>query len=296
MFALLNDSDEEGEDGAAKPAATKDAPPKAEAPKKALTENKARPEDKKKVPTKTKDEETPSYGSGDRGGRASGGRGGPGDRGGRGGPRPPREGKREYDRHSGTGRPPTENKREGRGKYNWGADGDAGEGSGPVEKEERELTKEELEEIERRRAEKELEDKQMTLEEYQAKVAKENEGKGLAAVGNIRVAEGGMEGVALERPDDDEGYASKGKFRQKKTKDSKAIDTGLLGFQSAPHEVPDSGKGKGRKGDKGTGRGYSAGRGASTGGRGGRGKSSGPEANIDFGELSKSMSAFPSLG
>ena len=41
----------------------------------------------------------------------------------------------------------------------------------------------------------------------QAKVAKENEGKGLAAVGNIRVAEGGMEGVALERPDDDEGYA-----------------------------------------------------------------------------------------
>ena len=54
MFALLNDSDEEGEDGAAKPAATKDAPPKAEAPKKALTENKARPEDKKKVPTKTK--------------------------------------------------------------------------------------------------------------------------------------------------------------------------------------------------------------------------------------------------
>lgn len=283
MFALLNDSDDEGEEGAA-PAATKPQAAKAE-PKKALTENKPRPEDnKKKVPTKAKDEETPAYGTGDRGGRGGGGGGG-GRAGGRGGARPAREGKREFDRHSGTGRS-NDMKRGGGGKYNWGTeggdDGAIGEENG----------KEESEEAIKRREERELEEKQMTLEEYQAKVAKENEGKGLAAK-ESRKADNKIDGVALERPEDDAGYTgSKGKFRTKAKKESKGIDTAFLGFQSAPHEVPESGKGKSRKGDKGGGRGGYGGRGGSGGGGRGGKKSSGPDANINFSD----DASFPKLG
>jgi len=242
-FALLNDSDD---DEAAAPQQT--APKAAAKPEvKKSTETKAAP---KKPPAKTetgKEAETPSYDRGGRGGGAAadnrgGGRGG-------GKSRPPRDGKREFDRHSGTGRPPV---------------GDVGEPG------------EETEEQKARREEREKEDKQITFEEYEKKMAAS---KGaFAAKSDFQVE--AMKGEALVRPDDDSGYQGKmGKFRQKGKKEKEGIDKALLGFQAPAHEVD---TGKGGKGGKGYG---GRGGGKSKGGSGGRGKS-GPEMTVDVQDTS----------
>lgn len=267
-FALLNDSDDDEE-----------AAPQQTAPKAAVkpevkkpTETKAAP---KKPPAKTetgKEAETPTYDRGGRGGGAAAD-----NRGGRGGKsRPPRDGKREFDRHSGTGRPPTEMKRGGAGRHNWGAEGDQGDSA--------EFTGEageESEEMKARREEREKEEKQITFEEYEKKMASS---KGaFAAKATVEIA--ALQGEALVRPDDDAGYqGSKGKFRTKAKKETNSFDKSLLGFQAPAHEV-DTGKGGKGKGYGGRGGGKSKG-----GNSGGRGKS-GPEMTVDV----QDTSAFPTL-
>jgi len=265
-FALLNDSDDDEE------AAPQQTAPKAAAKPevKKSTDTKAAP---KKPPSKTdtgKEAETPAYDRGGRGGGADN-RGG----GGRGGKaRPPRDGKREFDRHSGTGRPPTEMKRGGAGRHNWGTEGDQGEAGDVGE------PGEETEEQKARREEREKEDKQITFEEYEKKMAAS---KGAFAAKSEFKPEA-LKGEALVRPDDDAGYqGKKGKFRTKEKKEINSFDKSLLGFQAPAHDV-DTGKG-------GKGKGYGGrGGGKSKGGSGGRGKS-GPEMNVDF----QDTTAFPTL-
>jgi hypothetical protein len=100
-FACLNDDDDDDDDAVAVEA-PKAAAAKQEA-KKPLTENKPRPEEKKKQPAAKAAADGEAAFSSE---RAGGGRGAPkpGKGGGRGSGAPVREGKREFDRHSGTGR------------------------------------------------------------------------------------------------------------------------------------------------------------------------------------------------
>lgn len=81
----------------------------------------------------------------------------------------PREGKRTYDRRSGTGRPKNETKKDNYGKGNWGKAGSEAEVEAEApeveEKPEAELTAEELEE----RAAREREAKYVTLAEFEKK-------------------------------------------------------------------------------------------------------------------------------
>lgn len=264
-FALLNDSDDDDE-AAPQQTTTK---PAAKPESKKSNDSKAAPKKPQAKSDTGKDTETPSYGAGERGGR--GGAGGRGDRGGR-GSRPPREGKREFDRHSGTGRPPTEMKKGGAGKGNWGTEGDQGDVGDSTE------PGEETEEMKQRREEREKEEKQITFEEYQAKIAGS---KGsLAAKAVIKGDD--IAGEVITKPDDDVAFVKTKGYKNKAKKDSNAVDKSLLGFQAPAHEV-DTGKGGKGYGGRGGGKGKKG---------GGRGKSSGPEMTVDF----KDTNAFPDLG
>lgn len=217
-----------------------------------------------------------------RGGNRS--RGAPGER--------PR--KREHDRHDASGRGHETEKRHGQGRGNWGAEGDevkdleeklniadeeGGEGDAPAEEEE----------------------KQMSLEEYEAMLAEKR-----AALNTQREAakidDAQLSGLkAFEKPEEEDifGSVAGGKTKAVREKERKERETIDVGFRIQSADEVRGGRSGGRGGDRrgggrgGDRRGSRGGGGAGAargnqrgGGRGGRG------ANINVNDTS----AFPTLG
>jgi plasminogen activator inhibitor 1 RNA-binding protein len=126
-------------------------------------------------------------------------------KGGRGGRAPARDGKRTFDRHSGTGRG-KEIKKEGGGGHNWGSDkNDAKKAEGPVTEGEEEAEEGKVavaeEEEEEEAPEPEPEDKTISYEEYMATKARPDS----AAFAPV-----------AERAVDDE-FGGKGSFKKEET-------------------------------------------------------------------------------
>mmetsp|Transcript_3097 Transcript_3097/g.6324 ORF Transcript_3097/g.6324 Transcript_3097/m.6324 type:complete len:293 (+) Transcript_3097:325-1203(+) len=147
FFAALDDSGDEGRGPA--PAAAKKAAPKKAAPKKEIVE----PSKVENHPQKNNNRNT---------------------KGGRGGRPPARDGKRTFDRRSGTGRG-REIKKEGGGGHNWGNDkNDAKKAEGPVEEGNEEINTAEEETENKAEGEEEAvvekveepEDKTLSFDEY----------------------------------------------------------------------------------------------------------------------------------
>jgi plasminogen activator inhibitor 1 RNA-binding protein len=172
--------------------------------------------------------------------------------------RPPR---REFDRHSGTGRgrraDGAEDKRGGSGKYNWGTK-DAGttpndEAGAADLNESRELTEEEKAAIEAAAEAKRKEEAQMTLDDYLK--LKEQE-KADAVILEARKAEAiDMKGLKVKAADDspevwtigDDDKGGKGSKSKKSGR--KATQFTDVSFSTAPVDSPSSGgRGRGRGG------------------------------------------------
>jgi len=180
--------------------------------------------------------------------------------------RPPREGQRQFERRSGTGRPRTENKRGGSGKGNWGtveddkqAQTEQVEGQAPAEQQPAE-NKEAEAKVEVEVQPPEEEDKTKTLDEYfkalkQPVVALPTSKR----VDNAKAFEGF---VPLKRDLEDEQVAKKDKKKEEGEKEDSGKKTvsadQLLNFK-APEQQGFRGKGRGR------------GEGSPKGGRGGKG-------------------------
>jgi len=200
--------------------------------------------------------------------------------------RPP---KREFDRHSGTGRGARsdghEEKKGGHGKGNWGGKGDAvgeeGEDAAPVELTEEEKAAKEAAEEERRK-----EAAAMTLEEYQKKQAAAAAEKAKEAKEERKAEAIDMKGLKIKSdPDDvDEiriGDSSGGK-KKDKSKKTKELFTDV-NFTTPPIETssPSGGRGGGR-----------GGRGGGPRAGGGRGRGGGAAAaNLNLAD----DSSFPTL-
>lgn len=207
---------------------------------------------------------------------------------------------RKFDRRSGTGRNPTENKKAGSGKANWGKAGEAVE---ELPKENGEAEKEETEkpaaEGEVAPAEGEPETPQEPekvlkgLDEYfaelKAKAAKVEAPKPRAAGEGVDQS-AWKEYVPLSKDDNGEDGPIKNKKKEVAQKD--APSTGApeieLGFRLAPPQgIEERGGGRrgGRGGDRGDrGRGDRKGRGGGRGGRGGnRGGRGGAPSSSDAG-------------
>lgn len=261
LFAVLNDSDDEDTAPAApaaKTVTTKKTP---------AVENKSRAADTKKAVKANGTDDAAARGT------AKGGSGGGGHGTGAGSRAP----KREFDRHSGTGRG-TEMKKGGRGGHNWGSatdevgpDPDAAEG-------------EESEEARLRREEREEDAKKITLEQWQEKQKK------MESNFEIRQA-AKIQGEAIVKAAEEDQMP--GKKRQPKAKKEKALfDPTMLSFSAAPAQEPDSGRGAGKGGKGKGGKGKGGGRGKGGKGSNSSGESNGASGGANFTDLS----AFPTLG
>lgn len=228
-FAMLDDDD--------------DAPAAATGAKE-VTKRAPNPPQKKDAPAPAPAASSaagPGKGS-DKGGSARGGGGKDGNR------RPP---KREFDRHSGTGRGARsdghEDKKGGHGKGNWGGKGDAGaedgEEAAPVE-----LTEEEKAAQEAAAEERRKEAAAMTLEEYQKKQAAAAADKAKEAKEERKAEAIDMKGLKIKSdPDDVEeiriGDTSGGK-KKDKAKKSKELFTDV-NFTTPPIETSSPSGGRG---------------------------------------------------
>jgi len=207
---------------------------------------------------------------------------------GRGGRNPPRDGKRAYDRRSGTGRG-KEIKKGGGGARNWGSDkADAKKMEGAINedevKEDKPTELQEDEAVKDAPVEEKPEDKTISFADYLASKGKKEEI-------TIREVEDEFKGFSASRSVETDflvmGGEKQKKNKKKKDSQKKTIE---VGFRSAR---PNSGRGdrdrgdrggRGRGGRDGRGRGGRDGRGR---GRGGRGRNSGIDVQDE--------TAFPSL-
>lgn len=190
---------------------------------------------------------------------------------GRGGRGPVREGKRQYDRRSGTGRG-KEIKKQGGGAHNWGSNRDAAADAdqSPTLNNEEDDTPAPAPEP----------DNTMTMEEYLAqKKEKDSENKLLAATKERTVDDNAFDiSKATKAGSDDAFFAGTGgksKKKEKKEKDVKTVDVGFRVATGADEGGRGRGEGRGGRGGRGEGRGgRSEGRGGRGRGRGeGRGRS-----------------------
>jgi len=204
---------------------------------------------------------------------------------GRGGRNPPRDGKRAYDRRSGTGRG-KEIKKGGGGARNWGSDkADAKKMEGTINEDEvkedkaSELTEEEA--VEETPVKEKPEDKTITFADYMAAKGKKEEN-------TVRELEDEFKGFSASAKVEEDflvmGGGKQKKNKKKKDSEKKKVE---VGFRVAN---PNSGRGdrdrSGRGGRGGRGRGGRDGRGRGRG-RSGRGRNSGLNVQDE--------TAFPSL-
>lgn len=224
---------------------------------------------------------------------------------GRGGRAPARDGKRAYDRRSGTGRG-REIKKEGGGARNWGSNkndaraaegqvqegaeeelamGENNEGANKEDENENGKTQENEEEV---AAPPEEEDKTMTYEEYMA--TKDAPPNDAFAPVKHREVKNEFAGIEAKKVEKDEVFFSTGGGKQKRSKQKKGHKQTLVPAFRVADDRRRDGRGRGRgRGDRG-GRGGRGERGGRGGGRGrGRGRESGEINVLD-------EAAFPSLG
>lgn len=290
FFAALDDSDNEGAKAPA-PAATKKSAPK----KPTVVE----PSVVKDRPRKNDDRNT---------------------KGGRGGRAPARDGKRSYDRRSGTGRG-RETKKEGGGGHNWGNDkNDAKKAEGPVvegsevantpESEGGEPKVEAVEPVveEVKVEEPPEEDKTISYDEYLATKATPDNAMFKAI--SIREPDNEFSGkAAAKKVEEDFLVMGTGKALRKKTGGKKEKQTFVADFKIKALFPGENDRDQGdrkdrgdRKGGRGEGR-RDGGRGGGRGGRGGRernggrggGGGGGGRGNTKRGLDTNDASAFPSL-
>jgi hypothetical protein len=224
-FAMLDDDDDAPVTAAPAKEVTKRAPnpaPKKDAPPAAAGAAKA---------SEKTDKRPPSAG-GPRDGAPRDGQG----------KRPP---KREFDRHSGTGRGARsdghEEKKGGHGKGNWGGKGQSGEGAEDGEDAEpKELTEEEKAAQEAAAEERRKEAAQLTLEEYMKKKAKEDAEKEKEKLKMREPEKIDMKGLKiLDAPEDEVEFRvgeSKTKKEANKEKKAKEMVTDL-NFTTPPIET-----------------------------------------------------------
>uniref|UniRef100_A0A7S2HER4 Hyaluronan/mRNA-binding protein domain-containing protein n=1 Tax=Helicotheca tamesis TaxID=374047 RepID=A0A7S2HER4_9STRA len=283
FFGVLDDSDDEGERKKVAPAKAE----KKEKPKKVAPVAE---------PSKTDNRRRKEHGHGDRGTKQ-----------GRGGRPPARDGKRTYDRRSGTGRG-REIKKGGGGARNWGSDkNDAKKAEGAVTEGEEgaaleampeEEPKDETEKSEEAPAEEEgaeekveekVEDKTMTYDEYMA--SKETPDTEAFKTLAVKEVENEFAGVAARKRTDDEDFLvmGGGKALRKKGGKKKEKETLVASFRVADQN---SGERRGRDRRDGDRRGGRGGRGnRERGGRYGSGRGGQRSKNIDVSDAD----AFPSL-
>ncbi|OEU22522.1 hypothetical protein FRACYDRAFT_267303 [Fragilariopsis cylindrus CCMP1102] len=225
---------------------------------------------------------------------------------GRGGRPPPRDGKREFDRRSGTGRG-KEIKKGGGGARNWGSDkNEAKKMEGRINENEVVATKKEGgdEESKPTDSPKEAEpekvvDNTISYSDYVASKGKKEE----VAQREIENAFKGVTvAVSVEESFMVMGGAKQKKIKKKKDAEKKTIDVGFRVTSSNTEESSrggdrgrDESRGGGRGGRGRGGRGRGEGRGR--GGRGGRGSSKGPSSSNKkpSGINVQDENAFPSL-
>lgn len=237
---------------------------------------------------------------------------------GRGGRAPSRDGKRAYDRRSGTGRG-RETKKDGGGARNWGSDkNEARQMEGKVEetaleeqppKEEETENNEAVEEVEKEpEPEPEPEDKTMSYEEYLA--TKQNPDNAAFAPVKERELTNEFAGIKVKGKEEEEDFMMMGGGKKKKDKNKKnsqkesiALDFRVVSEDDRRRDGGGrGGRGRGR-GGRGGGRdggrvggrdgGRDGGRGRGRGGRGGRGGSGGGRGGRGINVMDQS--AFPSL-
>ena len=201
---------------------------------------------------------------------------------GRGGPPPPkRDGKRQFDRKSGTGRG-KEIKKGGGGAHNWGSDSQEAKQGADVEaaaaaEEEEAPVLAEDEAPEEPAPEPEPEDNTMSYEEYLAKKKEEEaQNEALKPKSERQVDAGEFANLKPKAKDGEEDFLvmGGGKAKRNRKKDSDDQEDGPkveLGFRVAG---PDSG-GRGRGRGRGRGGDRRGGGGRGEGGRGGRGRGEG---------------------
>jgi len=183
---------------------------------------------------------------------------------GRGGRPPVRDGKRAYDRRSGTGRG-KEIKKGGGGARNWGSDkNEAKKMEGRINENEELAMAVDGNDAEAPTEEVEppKEDNTMTYAEYMASKGKKEET-------SLRETKNEFEGINAAAKEEEESFISMGRGKKKKDKKKKEVEkkTVDVGFRVAKNNS-DGGRGEGR----GRGRGDRRdGRGRGRGGRGGRG-------------------------
>ncbi|VEU39013.1 unnamed protein product [Pseudo-nitzschia multistriata] len=263
-FAALDDSDDEG-------------PPKAKAPKKSNAQKvvpASKPDPKSKP--KNNDRNTKH---------------------GRGGRPPVRDGKRAYDRRSGTGRG-KEIKKGGGGARNWGNEkAEAKKAEGRINENEEVAPAtdgNESPDVPSEEVEPEKEDNTMTYADYMASKGKKEE----VALREVKNDFAGMAACAKGEEESflEMGGGKKKKERKKKEVDKKTVD---VGFRVAKANS-DGGRGDRRDGrGRGAGRGDRRdGRGRGRGGKGGRGAGRGAKAGGNKkpqGLNVQDEGAFPSL-
>lgn len=230
---------------------------------------------------------------------------------GRGGRTAPRDGKRAYDRRSGTGRG-RDTKKGGGGARNWGSDkNEARQNEGHVEEtaldEPKEEGTENNEAVEEAEAEPEPEpvvDNTVSYEDYLA--SKQNpDNEAFAPVKEREVANEFAGLKVKEKEVEDTFMMTGGKQKKKKEKKNNEKQTLALDFRVASSSGGDDrgdrggrgggrgrgGRGRGGRDGGGRGRGdRGGGRGGRGGGRGGRGRGGGRGGGINL-----DSSAFPSL-
>jgi len=206
-----------------------------------------------------------------------------------------RAGKREFDRHDASGRGHETEKRHGGGRGNWGAEGDESK-----EMAEKLNLGAEGEEADGSEAEAVApEEKQLSLEEYEALMEEKRTGLNVQRDASFKVDKAQFQGMkTFEKEEEDVGLSlnknsksiganKAGRERERKERDV-VVDVGfrVQSTEEAPARNDRSGRGRG--GDRRAG-----GRGRSSGGRGrsssGRGRSG--SASINVGDTN----AFPSL-
>jgi len=214
---------------------------------------------------------------------------------GRGGRPPVRDGKRAYDRRSGTGRG-KEIKKGGGGARNWGSDkNEAKKMEGRINEDEEIAPGADSVEIpvdvQAEEVEVPKEDNTMTYSEYIASKGKQEDV-------SLRETKNEFAGVAAAAKGKEESFMSKGGGKKKKDKKNKEVEklTIDVGFR-APKSNVEGGRGEGR-GDRRDSRGGRGdrrdGRGRGRGGKGGRGSRS-VSTKKPQGLDVKDEGAFPSL-
>lgn len=219
---------------------------------------------------------------------------------GRGGPPPARDGKRTYDRRSGTGRG-KEIKKGGGGARNWGNDKDEAKKAEGRINENAEVAPatdgNESPDVPAEEIEPEKEDNTISYADYIAAKGKKEEVA-------LRDVQNDFAGIAVSEKKVEESFVELGGGKKKKDKKKKETEKKIIevGFR-APKVIRDDDRGERRDGGRGRGAGRGErrdgrGRGAGRGGKSGRGAGRGPKPSSSKkpqGLNVQDEGAFPSL-